>query len=89
MPRLSATDVTLAHFVEHACDGREVVIDVQHGQVVMNSGRTNHQVYWTGSPVLAVQRELVLRGIDPAGPLAENKNSVRVASQTCNAPDRT
>jgi hypothetical protein len=68
-------DIALPKFWQDVCDGREITVDMQHGQTVVNSSGAYQQINRTGAAVLSLLGELVLRVIHPAPAVLGNRRN--------------
>ncbi len=68
-------DVALLDFWQDIRDGREIAVDMQHGQTVVNGGSAYQQIEGTRAAVLSFLGEPVLRVVHPAPAVLGNRGS--------------
>lgn len=75
MSAVQRTDISLPDFWQGVRDGREIAVDMEHGQVVVNSGGAHQLVDRTRAAVLSFLGELVLRVVYPTPSVFGNRGS--------------
>jgi len=68
-------DIALPNFWQDVCDGREIAVDMQHGEAMVNGGGAYQQIDGTRAAVLSLLRELVLRVVYPTPSVLGNRGS--------------